>query len=114
MKLTLRSKVAFHLIKIVLAAGSVLVFTDVLPFMKMAAGETRHILLQSTTSTLNSGLYDVLLPAFTKASGIKVRVVASALVRPFVMQQIVMGIWCWLMLLKMKKRLWQKDLGRGA
>ena len=76
MKLMLRSKVAFHLIKIVLAAGSVLVFTDVLPFMKMAAGETRHILLQSTTSTLNSGLYDVLLPAFTKASGIKVRVVA--------------------------------------
>jgi tungstate transport system substrate-binding protein len=35
-----------------------------------------HILLQSTTSTKNSGLYDYILPKFTEASGIKVRVVA--------------------------------------
>ena len=35
-----------------------------------------HILVQSTTSTQNSGLYDYLLPIFTKETGIDVRVVA--------------------------------------
>ncbi|MXU66459.1 extracellular solute-binding protein [Oceanomicrobium pacificus] len=39
------------------------------------AGE-RHILLQSTTSTQNSGLLDAILPAFEAATGIEVRVVA--------------------------------------
>ncbi|WP_370262065.1 substrate-binding domain-containing protein [Limnobacter sp.] len=34
------------------------------------------ILVQSTTSTQNSGLYDYLLPIFTKQTGIQVRVVA--------------------------------------
>lgn len=34
------------------------------------------ILLQSTTSTLNSGLYDSLLPQFTKDTGIQVHVIA--------------------------------------
>ncbi|MBL4646553.1 MAG: substrate-binding domain-containing protein, partial [Rhizobiales bacterium] len=34
------------------------------------------IIVQSTTSTQNSGLYDVLLPQFQKASGVEVRVVA--------------------------------------
>lgn len=34
------------------------------------------ILVQSTTSTQNSGLYDYLLPLFTKETGIKVNVVA--------------------------------------
>ena len=34
------------------------------------------IIVQSTTSTQNSGLYDVLLPQFTAMSGIEVRVVA--------------------------------------
>lgn len=34
------------------------------------------ILVQSTTSTANSGLYDHLLPAFTEATGIEVNVVA--------------------------------------
>ena len=34
------------------------------------------ILVQSTTSTANSGLYDHLLPIFTQATGIEVRVVA--------------------------------------
>ena len=47
-----------------------------MPVVKIAVAEMRHILLQSTTSTLNSGLYDVLLPTFTKTSGIEVRVVA--------------------------------------
>ncbi|MBL4872876.1 MAG: substrate-binding domain-containing protein [Rhodobacteraceae bacterium] len=35
-----------------------------------------YILLQSTTSTQNSGLYDYLLPIFTAETGIEVRVVA--------------------------------------
>lgn len=36
----------------------------------------RSIIVQSTTSTKNSGLYDVLLPEFKKATGITVNVVA--------------------------------------
>ncbi len=39
-----------------------------------AAGE--FIIVQSTTSTQNSGLYDALLPEFTAETGIEVRVVA--------------------------------------
>jgi len=39
-----------------------------------AAGE--FIIVQSTTSTQNSGLYDALLPQFTAKAGIEVRVVA--------------------------------------
>lgn len=38
--------------------------------------EDKFIIVQSTTSTQNSGLYDALLPQFTEASGIEVRVVA--------------------------------------
>lgn len=40
------------------------------------ADESPYILLQSTTSTKNSGLYDHLLPKFKKETGIDVRVVA--------------------------------------
>jgi tungstate transport system substrate-binding protein len=36
----------------------------------------RHITLASTTSTENSGLFDAILPQFTEATGIEVRVVA--------------------------------------
>ncbi len=41
-----------------------------------AAAAERFITVASTTSTRNSGLYDYLLPKFTKVSGIEVRVVA--------------------------------------
>ena len=41
-----------------------------------AFADTPFIILQSTTSTQNSGLYDYILPQFTKLSGIEVRVVA--------------------------------------
>jgi len=41
-----------------------------------AAAQDRSILVQSTTSTQNSGLYDYLLPMFQKDSGITVNVVA--------------------------------------
>ncbi len=41
-----------------------------------ASAKDRFIILQSTTSTANSGLLDHLAPQFTKKSGIDVRVVA--------------------------------------
>ena len=40
------------------------------------ADDAASILLQSTTSTANSGLYDYILPKFTDKTGIKVNVVA--------------------------------------
>ncbi len=40
------------------------------------AKQDRFIIVQSTTSTQNSGLYDYLLPKFTALTGIEVRVVA--------------------------------------
>ena len=41
-----------------------------------AAGDDEFIVVQSTTSTRNSGLYDHILPMFTEQTGIEVRVVA--------------------------------------
>ena len=41
-----------------------------------ALAQTRPIVVQSTTSTANSGLYDAILPAFEAKTGIDVRVVA--------------------------------------
>jgi tungstate transport system substrate-binding protein len=40
------------------------------------ADDDNFIIVQSTTSTQNSGLFDHILPAFTKKTGIEVRVVA--------------------------------------
>ena len=45
------------------------------PVQRIAA-EDRFITVASTTSTVASGLYDAILPLFTKASGISVRVIA--------------------------------------
>lgn len=47
-----------------------------LAFSQMAFSADKSIILQSTTSTANSGLYDYLLPMFTKESGVTVNVVA--------------------------------------
>ena len=41
-----------------------------------AFGASSGIILQSTTSTQNSGLYDAILPAFEQSSGVEVKVVA--------------------------------------
>ena len=41
-----------------------------------ARANDSFIILQSTTSAVNSGLYEAILPAFSASSGIKVRVVA--------------------------------------
>ena len=42
----------------------------------LAAAQDRFIVVQSTTSTQNSGLYEHILPMFTDRTGIEVRVVA--------------------------------------
>ena len=42
----------------------------------LAVAEDRFIIVQSTTSTQNSGLFEHILPLFTKKTGIEVRVVA--------------------------------------
>ncbi|HZP09731.1 substrate-binding domain-containing protein [Methyloceanibacter sp.] len=43
---------------------------------RLVAGEDKFIIVQSTTSTQNSGLFEHILPIFTKKTGIEVRVVA--------------------------------------
>jgi len=47
-----------------------------LPFTSSSHAENSSIILQSTTSTANSGLYDHILPIFTEETGIQVNVVA--------------------------------------
>lgn len=44
--------------------------------LSVAAEAKEFIIVQSTTSTQNSGLYDYLLPIFTAKAGVEVRVVA--------------------------------------
>jgi tungstate transport system substrate-binding protein len=43
---------------------------------RLAVAENKFIIVQSTTSTQNSGLFEHILPLFTKKTGIEVRVVA--------------------------------------
>ena len=47
-----------------------------LAFVQSARAQDRSIVMASTTSTEQSGLFPHLLPAFTKATGIQVKVVA--------------------------------------
>lgn len=47
-----------------------------LPAVPVLSADLPYIVLQSTTSTRNSGLYDLVLPKFEAASGFEVRVVA--------------------------------------
>jgi len=58
-----------------LAAAACLTAADLATIQATAAQE-RFIVVQSTTSTRNSGLYDHILPLFTERTGIEVRVVA--------------------------------------
>jgi tungstate transport system substrate-binding protein len=58
-------------------AFRILTLTAALALFPIAVGaEQTSILLQSTTSTANSGLYDAILPRFTDETGIRVHVVA--------------------------------------
>lgn len=63
----MRTRYAFRLILIGLALFC---------WLGNASGQARYITVASTTSTEQSGLFGHLLPAFEKASGIHVRVVA--------------------------------------
>ena len=54
----------------------ILVLLTLVVLAPLAQAADRFIVVQSTTSTENSGLYDWLLPRFTADSGIEVRVVA--------------------------------------
>ena len=57
----------------------ILLFTTLLScatFSSVTMADVEQILVQSTTSTANSGLYKYLLPMFEKQTGIKVNVVA--------------------------------------
>jgi len=57
-------------------AGATALGSTVPGLGQAVAAEMPFIIVQSTTSTLNSGLYDYLLPIFEKEKGIEVRVVA--------------------------------------
>ena len=57
-----------------LLTGALLVMAAIT--VPVAVAQSEFIILQSTTSTKNSGLYDYLLPIFTEKTGIEVRVVA--------------------------------------
>ncbi len=56
--------------------ASLLLAAGVLALATIVTNANPSIIVQSTTSTANSGLYDHLLPAFERANGIKVHVVA--------------------------------------
>ena len=59
-----------------LAAGFALAATGLAQGLPSAAAEDSFIVVQSTTSTQNSGLFDHILPMFKEKTGIEVRVVA--------------------------------------
>ncbi|MTI10670.1 substrate-binding domain-containing protein [Curvivirga aplysinae] len=61
-----------HILKVTLVAWA-LIMTSTL---SLAAADKDTIILASTTSTQNSGLFDHILPKFEEASGTKVNVVA--------------------------------------
>lgn len=56
--------------------GLALAAATVLATLGPAAAQDRFIVVQSTTSTQNSGLFEQILPQFTAETGIEVRVVA--------------------------------------
>lgn len=54
-----------------------LIFISVFTLSGLTSGADKVITMSTTTSTENSGLLDVLLPAFTADTGIKVKVIAK-------------------------------------
>lgn len=54
----------------------VVVAMVVMPLFSVSLAADAYIIVQSTTSTQNSGLYDHILPLYEAASGVQVRVVA--------------------------------------
>ena len=60
----------------IFSAGLVLLLLPVLPPILTVSAQEKFIVVASTTSTEQSGLFGYLLPVFEKDTGIKVRVVA--------------------------------------
>jgi tungstate transport system substrate-binding protein len=57
-------------------AGLFMICSAVISAFQTAASARDYITVQSTTSTENSGLYDYLLPQYTRQSGVDVKVVS--------------------------------------
>jgi ABC-type tungstate transport system permease subunit len=62
--------------------------------MGWVSAQERFITVASTTSTEQSGLFRHLLPAFEKASGIRVRVVALGTGQALDLARAAMRTWC--------------------
>lgn len=58
-------------------ASLLLIFLIILSFPFQVKGDSKVIKMSTTTSTLNSGLLDVLIPEFEKDTGIGVKVIAK-------------------------------------
>jgi len=56
---------------------NLLVFISIFTVSTLVSGADKMITMSTTTSTENSGLLDVLLPAFTADTGIKVKVISK-------------------------------------
>lgn len=56
---------------------NILIFISVFTLSGLTSGADKMITMSTTTSTENSGLLDVLLPAFTADTGIRVKVIAK-------------------------------------
>ncbi|NLD37025.1 MAG: solute-binding protein [Desulfatiglans sp.] len=56
---------------------NLLIFISVFALSTLTSGADKMITMSTTTSTENSGLLDVLLPAFTADTGIEVKVIAK-------------------------------------
>jgi tungstate transport system substrate-binding protein len=60
-----------------LTAGLIITVVALSACLPLAGcGQSKQLILASTTSTQDSGLFDVLIPTFEKASGYKVKVIA--------------------------------------
>ena len=68
----MKRRISLKILSAVALATVILHFNNPTP----AAADETFILVQSTTSTQNSGLFDHILPLFTQKAGIEVRVVA--------------------------------------
>lgn len=58
-------------------SSSLILLTIILAYGSITEADRDYLLLQSTTSTVSSGLLDAILPRFTEKSGVEVRVVSS-------------------------------------
>src|SRR5262249_9121594 len=71
------------------AAGCMLLWAAALP----AAAQQQFITVASTTSTEESGLFRHLLPAFTKQTGVEVRVVAVGTGQALKIGEVATAMW---------------------